>query len=182
MGNGFIREVTKDDPRLPTVRGILRRGLTVEGLKQFIVAQGGSRAIVMMEWDKIWSFNKKVIDPIAPRYTAVACTDGPVRVTVVDAVREESKEVPLHPKNADVGMKTIWYSKTVEIEEMDAKQMKMGDTVTFINWGNMKICDIVKEDNKITEIKARLDLENKDYKKTLKVTWIAETKRGPKIP
>lgn len=38
----------------------MRRGLTVEGLKQFIVAQGGSRAIVMMEWDKIWSFNKKV--------------------------------------------------------------------------------------------------------------------------
>uniref|UniRef100_A0AC34G220 Glutamyl/glutaminyl-tRNA synthetase class Ib catalytic domain-containing protein n=1 Tax=Panagrolaimus sp. ES5 TaxID=591445 RepID=A0AC34G220_9BILA len=31
-----------DDPRLPTLRGILRRGLTIEGLKQFILAQGGS--------------------------------------------------------------------------------------------------------------------------------------------
>ena len=49
-----------DDPRMPTVRGVLRRGMTVEGLKQFIVAQGGSRSVVMMEWDKIWSFNKKV--------------------------------------------------------------------------------------------------------------------------
>ena len=28
-----------DDPRLPTVRGVIRRGMTVEGLKQFIVAQ-----------------------------------------------------------------------------------------------------------------------------------------------
>lgn len=56
-----------DDPRLPTVRGVMRRGLTVEGLKQFIVAQGGSRSVVMMEWDKIWAFNKKVIDPVAPR-------------------------------------------------------------------------------------------------------------------
>lgn len=28
-----------DDPRLPTVRGVIRRGLTVQGLKQFIVAQ-----------------------------------------------------------------------------------------------------------------------------------------------
>jgi glutamyl/glutaminyl-tRNA synthetase len=27
-----------DDPRLPTVRGILRRGMTVEGLRQFIIA------------------------------------------------------------------------------------------------------------------------------------------------
>lgn len=39
----------------------MRHGLTVEGLKQFIVAQGGSRSVVTMEWDKIWSFNKKVI-------------------------------------------------------------------------------------------------------------------------
>ena len=51
-----------DDPRMPTVRGVLRRGMTVEGLKQFIVAQGGSRSVVMMEWDKIWAFNKKVKD------------------------------------------------------------------------------------------------------------------------
>ena len=50
----------RDDPRFPTVRGILRRGLTVEGLKQFIIAQGSSRSVVMMEWDKIWAFNKKV--------------------------------------------------------------------------------------------------------------------------
>jgi hypothetical protein len=34
--------------------------MTVEGLKQFIVAQGSSRSVVMMEWDKIWAFNKKV--------------------------------------------------------------------------------------------------------------------------
>lgn len=56
-----------DDPRFPTVRGILRRGMTVDGLKQFIIAQGSSRSVVFMEWDKIWAFNKKVIDPMAIR-------------------------------------------------------------------------------------------------------------------
>lgn len=50
----------RDDPRMPTVRGVLRRGMTVEGLKQFIIAQGSSRSVVFMEWDKIWAFNKKV--------------------------------------------------------------------------------------------------------------------------
>ena len=60
-----------DDPRFPTVRGILRRGMTVEGLKQFIIAQGSSRSVVFMEWDKIWSFNKKVIDPVAIRYEMI---------------------------------------------------------------------------------------------------------------
>lgn len=51
----------RDDPRFPTVRGIIRRGMTVAGLKQFIIAQGSSRSVVSMEWDKIWAFNKKVI-------------------------------------------------------------------------------------------------------------------------
>lgn len=46
---------------MPTVRGVLRRGMTVEGLRQFIVAQGSSRSVVVMEWDKIWAFNKKVL-------------------------------------------------------------------------------------------------------------------------
>merc|ERR1712156_1144081 len=49
-----------EDPRLPTVRGVLRRGLTVEALKMFIIAQGSSRSVVFMEWDKIWAMNKKV--------------------------------------------------------------------------------------------------------------------------
>ena len=45
---------------MPTVRGVLRRGMTVEGLKDFIIAQGSSRAVVFMEWDKIWAYNRKV--------------------------------------------------------------------------------------------------------------------------
>lgn len=60
-----------DDPRMPTVSGILRRGMTAEGLRQFILAQGSSRSSALMEWDKIWSFNKKIIEPIAPRTTAL---------------------------------------------------------------------------------------------------------------
>ena len=71
-----------DDPRFPTVRGVMRRGMTVQGLKEFVIAQvrtyvdvvfrhcpltqcsscvqGSSKSINMMEWDKIWAFNKKV--------------------------------------------------------------------------------------------------------------------------
>ncbi|KAG8948875.1 hypothetical protein FRC04_009213 [Tulasnella sp. 424] len=59
-----------DDPRFPTVRGIRRRGLTVEAWKQYI-----------LEWDGIWALNKKIIDPIAPRYWAVKKKDL-VKVTV----------------------------------------------------------------------------------------------------
>ena len=60
-----------DDPRFPTVRGIRRRGLTIEALNQYMLAQGPSQAVTSLEWDGIWSTNKRVIDPVAPRHTAV---------------------------------------------------------------------------------------------------------------
>ena len=63
-----------DDPRFPTVRGIRRRGMTVEALTQFMLSQGPSQAIVSLEWDSIWALNKKIIDPIAPRFWAILKT------------------------------------------------------------------------------------------------------------
>ena len=73
VDSGFVRGW--DDPRFPTVRGIRRRGLTVEALRQFMLAQGPSQAIVSLEWDSLWTLNKKVIDPVAPRFWAIAKED-----------------------------------------------------------------------------------------------------------
>ncbi|KAM6279070.1 bifunctional glutamate/proline--tRNA ligase isoform 4-T4 [Porphyrio hochstetteri] len=170
-----------DDPRFPTVRGVLRRGMTVEGLKQFIAAQGSSRSVVNMEWDKIWSFNKKVIDPVAPRYTALL-KDAVVPVNIPEA-QEEMKEVAKHPKNADVGLKPVWYGSRVLIEGADAETLTEGEVVTFINWGNVVITKLYRNSSgKIVSIDAKLNLENKDFKKTTKITWLAETPRAPLIP
>uniref|UniRef100_A0A7N8XEZ5 Bifunctional glutamate/proline--tRNA ligase n=1 Tax=Mastacembelus armatus TaxID=205130 RepID=A0A7N8XEZ5_9TELE len=170
-----------DDPRFPTVRGVLRRGMTVEGLKQFIAAQGGSRSVVNMEWDKIWAFNKKVIDPVAPRYTALS-SSYVVPVSIPEA-KEEMKEVAKHPKNIDVGMKEVWYGPRVLIDGADAETFSEGETVTFINWGNLIITKINKgPDGKVVSMEARLNLDNKDFKKTTKITWLADTNSAPLMP
>ncbi|KAJ8289165.1 hypothetical protein COCON_G00018240 [Conger conger] len=170
-----------DDPRFPTVRGVLRRGMTVEGLKQFIAAQGGSRSVVNMEWDKIWAFNKKVIDPVAPRYTALLGSNVvPVSVPMAS---EEMKEVAKHPKNAEVGMKEVWYGPRVLIDGADAETFAEGEIVTFINWGNIIITKIHRDGSgAISSLEGRLNLENTDYKKTTKITWLAETPRAPTTP
>ncbi|CEF67244.1 Bifunctional glutamate/proline--tRNA ligase [Strongyloides ratti] len=164
-----------NDPRLPTVRGIMRRGLTVEGLKNFIVAQGGSRSVVTMEWDKIWAFNKKVIDPIAPRYTGLV-KENLVTVNVLNQTEEISKEIDLHPKNPSVGKKKVNYCQKVYLEQEDAKALKEGDVVTFVNWGNMNVKKIVKNGDVITEMSVEYDPNNTDFKKTLKFTWLSESK------
>ncbi|XP_068922106.1 bifunctional glutamate/proline--tRNA ligase isoform X1 [Petaurus breviceps papuanus] len=170
-----------DDPRFPTVRGVLRRGMTVEGLKQFIAAQGSSRSVVNMEWDKIWSFNKKVIDPVAPRYIALLQKEV-ITVNIPEA-QEEMKEVAKHPKNVDVGLKSVWYGPKVLIEGADAETLSEGEIVTFINWGNIIITKIHKNSNgKIVSLDGKLNLDNKDYKKTTKITWLAETANSPLTP
>lgn len=169
-----------DDPRMPTVRGVLRRGMTVEGLTEFILAQGSSRAIVTMEWDKIWSFNKKVIDPIAPRHFGLL-DNGLVKVNVTDAV-EKIEKAPFHPKNAEVGEKDMFFSKTIFIESADAEGFKEGENVTFINWGNLLINKVNKANGKITGVDAKLNLDNKDFKKTMKVTWLAEHPKNKLTP
>jgi glutamyl/glutaminyl-tRNA synthetase len=56
---------------LITIPGIRRRGLTVDAISQFMLAQGPSQAVVSLEWDSIWTLNKKIIDPIAPRFWAI---------------------------------------------------------------------------------------------------------------
>ncbi|XP_066249632.1 bifunctional glutamate/proline--tRNA ligase [Euwallacea similis] len=170
-----------DDPRMPTVRGVLRRGMTVQGLKEFIIAQGSSRSVVFMEWDKIWAFNKKVIDPIAPRFTTVDAIE-PVLVTV-NGAKEECIIVPKHPKNPDVGNKEVWLGPKVLIDRADAECLKEGDNATFINWGNLLIRKIHRATGGfITSIEANLNLDNKDYKKTLKLTWLAQTDEAPFTP
>jgi len=130
--------------------------------------------VVTMSWDKIWAFNKKVIDPIAPRYTALE-VEGLVPVDIVSTFDPTKEEVPLHPKNADVGTKGIWRTRRVLVEWVDTALMKEGDVVTFIQWGNMKIVSLQKNAQGVVEsVSAELDLDNKDYKKTLKVTWLPD--------
>ena len=170
-----------DDPRFPTVRGILRRGMTVEGLKEFIIAQGSSRSVVNMEWDKIWSFNKKVIDAIAPRYTALD-KSSLIPVNVANA-SEEATTAQKHPKDPSIGTKQVWVGPRILIEAVDAEALKVGENATFINWGNLVIKKINKEAGKVVSVDAETNLSNTDYKKTLKLTWLVDNPtKSPNTP
>jgi len=114
--------------------------LSFIGLKQFIISQGSSRTVVQMEWDKIWSFNKKIIDPVAPRYTALE-KSATARV-LIRGVQEKKTTAALHPKNEAVGNKDVWISDKVLIDSADVDSLRVGENATFINWGNIKISNI----------------------------------------
>jgi glutamyl-tRNA synthetase len=154
-----------DDPRFPTVRGIMRRGLTIAALRDFVHRQGFSQGSNLMEWDKIWAINVQVIDPVAPRYWCIASQPQPWHVTLSgDGVPpiDEFRSVALHKKNESIGSKAFSFSGKILIESVDASSLVVGEEITLMNWGNafvVSACDGV--------IEMKLHLEG-DFKKTKK--------------
>lgn len=164
-----------DDPRFPTVRGVRRRGMTVEGLRNFILSQGPSKNIINLEWSSIWALNKKVIDPIAPRHTAIDVENAVLVKLANGPAQPYTEEKPKHKKNPEVGTKKVIFSNEVLVEQADAKTFAEGEEVTFMDWGNVIIKKIHKEGDIVKSIDAELHLEG-DFRKTeKKVTWLAAT-------
>ncbi|KAG0437298.1 putative glutamate--tRNA ligase, cytoplasmic [Dictyocoela muelleri] len=60
-----------DDPRLPTIRGLIRLGLNVEALKEYVILQGANQKVSVATVDKLWAINKKFIDDKSPRFSIV---------------------------------------------------------------------------------------------------------------
>ncbi|THH29089.1 hypothetical protein EUX98_g5103 [Antrodiella citrinella] len=164
-----------DDPRFPTVRGIRRRGMTVEALQQFMLTQGPSQAVVSLEWDSLWTLNKKIIDPIAPRFWAIS-KEGKVSVTIKGGPAvPEVKTLPKHKKNAEIGEKKTVFSSQILVEQEDAQSFEDQEEVTLMDWGNAIVrTKTVDQTGNVTAIEMDLHLEG-DFRKTKKkITWLAQ--------
>jgi len=165
-----------DSPAFPTVRGIMRRGLTLEALRQFILSQGSSKNDNMQEMERVWAINKRIIDPIIPRYTALA-EDNRVLVTLVNGPEEvEYRSIAKHKKNASLGKKTVAFSNRIFLEQEDAQVVKEGEEVTLKDWGNAIIKEkTINEEGVVTGMQAELHLEGDFTKTKWKLTWLADT-------
>ncbi|KAL1909836.1 glutamate--tRNA ligase [Sporothrix stenoceras] len=168
-----------DDPRMPTVRGVLRRGVVVPALREFVLKQGPSRNVLNLEWGAFWALNKKHIDPVAPRHTAIV-EKNVVRCTI-QGIDDDAQLAPLtrpkYIKKPELGSKTVLLGRTILVEQVDAQSFAMGEEITLMNWGNAIVRSVEKDSTDGQTIKT-LDLEfnpGGDVKKTKKVTWLADT-------
>lgn len=164
-----------NDPRFPTLRGVLRRGIRVETLIEFMLEQGPSKRSNLMEWDKLWAINKRIIDPICPRYVAVS-VEKASRVTIVNGPEKpECIEIEMNKLNKELGQRPLWKSKNLLIEFDDADTIcNVGEKVTFMNWGNMKILTKEQQPDGSFNLTAEFLPEDLDFKKTKKITWLAD--------
>lgn len=156
--------------------------MTAEALRQYILGLGASQSILQLEWDALWATNKKVIDPIAPRYYAVEKQDSvPVKITGGPA-KAEMKEMPRHKKNPAVGTKKTAYASEITIDQQDASTLAIDEEITLMDWGNAIVREINKADNGVVQnIVMELHLAG-DFKKTeKKITWLASSADAPKL-
>lgn len=161
-----------NDPRMPTIRGVRRRGMTIPALRDFILKQGPSRNIVVMDWTNFWASNKKIIDPIAPRHTSVDVKDKVTATVINGPEKPYTEDKPKHAKNPAVGTKKVAYSKNLILDQEDVKLFKQDEEITLMNWGNAFVRKITGSDP-VTSIELELHLEG-DVKKTeKKVTWLS---------
>ncbi|KAF1847884.1 glutamyl-tRNA synthetase [Cucurbitaria berberidis CBS 394.84] len=169
-----------DDPRMPTVRGVRRRGAVIPALREFILKQGPSKNIVNLDWYSFWATNKKHIEPTAARYTAID-EDTKVPVTIIGA-REGviTEDKPKHAKY-DLGNKKIVFSSSVLLEQADAQSFAQDEEITLMNWGNAIVRKISHSINPlakhglktVTGLELELHLQGDVKKTSKKVTWLS---------
>lgn len=164
-----------DDARFPTVRGVLRKGIRVETLTEFMLEQGPSKRSNLMEWEKLWAINKRIIDPICPRYSAVK-VEKASRIVIENVSKEpEAVTVPLSKLTPALGERALWKSNNVLVDFIDADTLlKVGEKVTLMNWGNVLIKTKELQPDGSYYMSGEYLPDDKDFKKTAKITWLAD--------
>ncbi len=132
-----------DDPRLPTLRGLRRRGITPEAIKEFVLAQGISKSESTVAFENLEAINRKILDAKAKRYFFVP---EPVKVIVKNAIEKEI-ELKYHP-SIDMGKRRIRVGKLFYIPKEDAIKLKEGQTFRLKDLYNVRVLE--KKDDEIT--------------------------------
>jgi glutamyl-tRNA synthetase len=123
-----------DDPRLPTLEALRRRGIVPEAIRKFVLSLGFTKSDTLAPFDTLESFNRKMVDATSIRLFMVT---EPVKLTVKNN-KLPSVEIQNHPQK-DLGKRKIELDGTFYISGEDAKTLRVNDQVRLIELYNVKI-------------------------------------------
>jgi len=124
-----------DDIRLPTLRGLKKRGILPKAIKQFVLEQGISKVESSVTFSLLEAANRKVIDPITKRYFFIR---DPIKLIIDNAPKRE-KKIDFHPRDKNLGSRTIKTDKTFYVEKLDMDKLRVGDIFRLKDLFNVKI-------------------------------------------
>jgi len=123
-----------DDPRLPTLEALKRRGIKPEAIKKFILSLGLTKANTLAPFDALEAFNRKFIDPNSTRLFMVSHA----KKLKVKNLPVSSVEIPNHPIH-DMGKRKIEIDENFYISGDDAENIKQGMQIRLLGLGNISI-------------------------------------------
>lgn len=154
-----------EDPRLPTIEGVINNGICISGLISFLKSLGMSNSNIEMEWDKIYGINRKIIDKIATRLHGFI---GDNYVTMNISDYDDTIMIPKFVRNKDIGNRELVRTKNIIISKDDYDLCYDNEEITLSNWGNA----IINKSNNSFE--KHLDGDMKTTKN--KIVWVNDNK------
>lgn len=188
-----------DDPRMPTLAGLRRRGYTPDALKLFCERSGVTKAGGWTEYAALEAALRDTLDPIAPRAMAVL---DPVKLVISnwgelmggdDAL--DACSAPVHPHHPDMGTRRFKLGREIWIERTDYEDVQPkgffrlfpGNKVR-LKYGHVIECTGASRDaeGRLVEVQAKLVPDTKSgtpgadaIKVKGNITWVAAADAVP---
>ena len=159
-----------DDPRMPTLSGLRRRGYTPEAIKNFIISTGLSKNNSTVAADMLEAALRDDLQLKTPKIMGVI---NPLKVTVTNYPEGKVEKLTtfLNPQDESMGEKTIYFSRHLYIDRDDFilekpnkhwKRLAKGIEVRLYNAYFIACHDVVyDEDGEIVEILVTYDEKTK---------------------
>jgi glutaminyl-tRNA synthetase len=154
-----------DDPRMPTLAGLRRRGITPESIRAFWNEMGISKAESIISMGVLENAVRNDLNVRAPRTMAVL---DPLKVVITNFPEGETEwlEAPVHPQNAEMGTRKVPMTREIWIERDDFREepprkffrLKPGGEVRLRNAFIVECTDVIKnQQGEVVELHCRFD-------------------------
>ncbi|MCC5858294.1 MAG: glutamine--tRNA ligase/YqeY domain fusion protein [Ectothiorhodospiraceae bacterium] len=155
-----------DDPRMPTIAGIRRRGFPPEAIREFCARIGVTKSDGLVEIAMLENCVRESLDTNAPRAMAVL---RPLKVVITNYPDDRIEDITAanHPKDASMGSRTVPFTRELYIDREDFvevapnkkwKRLTLGGEVRLRNAYVIRCDEAVKgADGRIEELRCSYD-------------------------
>ncbi len=176
MSKRYLRQLVEtklvdgwDDPRMPTLCGLRRRGFTPASIFDFVERAGVAKAYSLVDIELLEHCIREELNMTAPRRVAVL---DPIKVVVTNYPEDKVEyfELPNNPSDENAGKRKVPFTRELYIDRSDFEEvpppkffrMKPDGEVRLMGAYIVKCNEIVKDaDGNIQEIRCTADLETR---------------------
>ena len=163
-----------DDPRMPTISGLRKRGYTPESLKNFALTVGVSKRENIIDASLLEFCIRTHLNQVAPRAMAVM---DPIKIKLINYENEGGEKInfDINPQQKELGTREINFSKELYIENEDFQEnpedgffrLSLGEEVRLKNAYIIKAVDIVKnKKGRVIEVLCEYDSKSRSGSNT----------------